>query len=404
MKTRIAWVFGLLLLTAACGGGAGTDSSLPTVVLKGGGSTPAPSTAVSGGGVTASGSVVAAQEAQLAFTVSGRIDTITVAVGDKVAAGQVLARMAGGEALKAAVSAADLDVLTAQLALDDLMADSSWRMALAQAQSDLASAQDELRKADYNRTVNQPGYRASALTIEAAEARLILAKQALDRAKRTYDHNADRDSDDPKRASALADYENAQSAYNSALRTVNWYKGQPTDLQQSQLDAAVDLAQAKVDAAQQRVADLQNGPDPDQVALLTGRLTTAQDQAAAARAQLGGLELKAAFTGTLGKVLVHPGEWVAAGQGVLVMADLDHLRVQTTDLSERDLPAIRVGQSARVSIKALNTTADGTVIAISPLADTLGGDVVYQTTLDLTSIPEGLKPGMSVDVEFLGGS
>lgn len=403
MKTRIAWVLSLLLFAAACGGGAGTDSSLPTVVLEGGGSTPAPSTAVSGSGVTASGTVVAAQEAQLAFAVSGRVLFITVAVGDKVAAGQVLARMSGGEALKAAVSAANLDVLTAQQALDDLMADASWRTALAQAQSDLASAQDELRKADYNRTVNQPGYRASALTLEAAEARLILAKQALDRAKRTYDHNADRDSDDPKRASALADYESAQSAYNSALRTVNWYKGQPTELEQSQLDAAVDLAQARVIEAQERVADLHDGPDTDEVDLLISRLTAAQDQAAAARAQLDGLELKAAFTGTVGKVLVHAGEWVAAGQGVLVMADLDHLRVQTTDLSERDLPAIHVGQSARVSIKALNTTADGAVVAISPLADTLGGDVVYQTTLDLTSVPDGLKPGMSVDVEFLGG-
>jgi hypothetical protein len=40
------------------------------------------------------------------------------------------------------------------------------------------------------------------------------------------------------------------------------------------------------------------------------------------------------------------------------------------------------------------------VIAISPLADTLGGDVVYQTTIDLDTIPEGLRPGMSVEVQF----
>jgi len=40
------------------------------------------------------------------------------------------------------------------------------------------------------------------------------------------------------------------------------------------------------------------------------------------------------------------------------------------------------------------------VSEISPLADTLGGDVVYQATIDLDSIPEGLRSGMSVEVRF----
>jgi multidrug resistance efflux pump len=244
---------------------------------------------------------------------------------------------------------------------------------------------------------------SSDLTIEGADAKLTLAKEALDRAKRAYDHYANESSDDPRRAAALAAWVNAQNDYNSALRTVNWYKGHPTDLQQSQYDAAVAIAQAKVDKAQQRVDKMQNGPDPDKVALLTSQLTSAQDQAASARADLEGLELKAPFTGTVGKIIAQAGDWVTAGQGVLVVADLGHLRIETTDLSERDVPTVHVGQSASVNIKALNTNAEATVRAISPLADTLGGDVVYQTTLDLVSIPDGLKPGMSVDVQFLGG-
>ena len=32
--------------------------------------------------------------------------------------------------------------------------------------------------------------------------------------------------------------------------------------------------------------------------------------------------------------------------------------------------------------------------------DTLGGDVVYQTTIDLDTQPAALRPGMSVDVTF----
>lgn len=407
MNARVAWVIIPAMLLTGCSGSAGANQALPTVVLPSNGAAPSQasdgSPAIPAGSVTASGVIVPAQEAQLAFAVGGQIDEVVVAVGDEVRAGQVLARLSGGEPLKAAVSEADLNLLKAQQALDDFMSDPNWELALAEAQSDLAAAKDELRTADYNRTVNQPGYRASALTIESAEAKLVLAKEALDNAKSSYDHYADHPSDDPRRAAALTAYSNAQTAYNSALRTVNWYKGHPTDLQQSQFDAAVAVAQAKVDQAQERVDKLQNGPDPDQAAVLKGQLTSAQDQVAAARAELAQLELKAPFDGNVGKILAHAGEWVSSGQAAVVIADLGHLRVETTDLSERDVPAVHVGQSASINIKALNTSAEATVREISPLADTLGGDVVYQTTLDLTSAPDGLKPGMSVDVQFLGG-
>ncbi len=407
MNARAAWVIVPALMLIGCSASSGGNQPLPTVVLESNGApqaqSPGASQGPAAGGVSASGVVIPAQAAQLAFAAAGQIDQVTVNVGDNVQAGQTLARLSGGEALQAAVSEADLSVLKAQQALDDFTSDPSWKMALAQAQSDLAAAKDELRVADYDRTVNQPGYRASTLTVESAEAKLVLAKEVLDRAKSDYDHHANDPSDDSRRAAALAAYSNAQAAYNSALRTVNWYKGQPTELQQSQLDAAVAVAQAKVDEAQQRVDKLQNGPDPDQAALLRGQLASAQDQAAAARAQLDQLVLKAPFAGTVGKLLARAGEWVSPGQGVMTIADLGHMRVETTDLSERDVPAVHVGQSATVSFKALSTTAQATVREISPLADTLGGDVVYQTTLELTTVPDGLRPGMSVDVQFLGG-
>jgi hypothetical protein len=41
-------------------------------------------------------------------------------------------------------------------------------------------------------------------------------------------------------------------------------------------------------------------------------------------------------------------------------------------------------------------------VAIAPLADTLGGDVVYKITIDLDAPPAGLRAGMSVEVQFGG--
>ena len=76
------------------------------------------------------------------------------------------------------------------------------------------------------------------------------------------------------------------------------------------------------------------------------------------------------------------------------------MHVETTDLSERDIPNVKLGQAATVSVKALNQDVAGKVTAISPLSDTLGGDVVYKVTILLDKFPANLLSGMSVDVRF----
>ena len=97
------------------------------------------------------------------------------------------------------------------------------------------------------------------------------------------------------------------------------------------------------------------------------------------------------------------GDYVLPGQVILVLSDVSHLHVETTDLSERDVPQVKLGQAATVSIKALNQQVAGKVSAISPLADSLGGDVVYKTTILLDKLPANIRAGMSVDVQFTTG-
>lgn len=77
--------------------------------------------------------------------------------------------------------------------------------------------------------------------------------------------------------------------------------------------------------------------------------------------------------------------------------------METTDLSERDVPTVKVGQEVTVSIKSLHQDVKGTVSAISPVSDTLGGDVVYMVNIILSDLPTGLRSGMSVDVQFNPG-
>jgi multidrug resistance efflux pump len=113
--------------------------------------------------------------------------------------------------------------------------------------------------------------------------------------------------------------------------------------------------------------------------------------------------LVAPFSGEVASVATSVGDYVSPGQIILVISDANHMHIETTDLSERDIPSVKIGQTATVTIKALNQDVAGKVTVISPLADTLGGDQVYKVTILLDKFPANLLSGMSVDVRFNTG-
>lgn len=119
-----------------------------------------------------------------------------------------------------------------------------------------------------------------------------------------------------------------------------------------------------------------------------------------AQAELTQTQLVAPFAGTVTAVRAQPGEVMGAGQVVIVLAQLDSLKIETTDLSERNVAALKPGQPAIVYVEALDLELPGVVSAISPVAGTLGGDVVFQVTVQLQEQPADLRWGMSADVEI----
>jgi len=119
-----------------------------------------------------------------------------------------------------------------------------------------------------------------------------------------------------------------------------------------------------------------------------------------ASAELAQATLTAPFAGTVVDVAVIPGELVQVNQVVLVLAGLNSLQITTTDLSERDIARVKIGQTANVYIEALDMTITGKVIRMSPISKTVGGDVVYPVTIMLDEQPNGLLWGMSAEVEI----
>jgi len=108
--------------------------------------------------------------------------------------------------------------------------------------------------------------------------------------------------------------------------------------------------------------------------------------------------LTAPFDGTVASLDIAPGEFVQSDQIVVTLATLNTLQVETTDLSERDIIRVKIDDSATITVDALNEQFEGKVIGISPVANTLGGDVVYEVTIAFIEQPEGLLGGMSAEV------
>jgi len=379
------------------------------------------------GPLQASGTVEAVQ-VNVASEVSGRVEAVLVDEGESVQAGDVMLRLdnrlleaqrelalAGGQA---AVAAAELELLNAQQGLDALHEDTA--LAASQAELTLANARDALGDAERLNTYQQKGNRATTETLDGAKAALTLAEHALDRAEAAYNRVGTLPADNPTRASARASLEAARRQRDAAQASLNWYRGEPSDIDQAILDAKVSLAQAQLDEAQRNFEDLHPGPDPDLLDQAKARLTLAQARLAAARAQakvdaetldlqLGKLLVRAPLGGVILARSIEPGEVLLAGAQALSIGQLDRLTI-TVFLPEDRYGQINLGDHVRVSADAFpDESFDAVVTRISDQAEFTPRNVqteegrrttVFAVEVTVAEAEGKLKPGMPVDVAF----
>jgi multidrug resistance efflux pump len=196
-----------------------------------------------------------------------------------------------------------------------------------------------------------------------------------------------------------------------AVAEANYLTAQATLLQaERDLERVLDgpeigdvaVLDAQIDKGFRDYQTYSAGPDPDDVALAEARVANAEAQVAAARETLDDLELTSPFDGVISDVYINTSEWVPAGSPVLLIADLENLQVETTDLGEIDVAKIIEGDTAIVTFDALpDLTLEGTVIKIAPKAAE-GSGVNYPVMLELNEIPPELRWGMTafVDIEL----
>jgi len=374
------------IFLAACGPKE-TPTPIPTVALD-----PAESATgsqFSNGAVVASGYVTAENKANLGFVAGGRIAIVNVQEGDKVKAGQILAELD--------TTGLQIDLNKAQNNLAELTSPG----AIAIAEQDLAQANKKVKdtKDDFD-ALEYP--RATDTRIDNTQAAIDLANKRLTLARDRWHQVARLEQGDERRAAALLEITNAQIALDDLNAKITWYTNKPDAIDAAIITADYDAAVAHADEAKWLVAELKGESVPAEA---TGpglnQLRSARNLVESLKSQIANNQIKSPFDGTVAKADAHIGEIVNPDTPLFIVSNEEKLIVETTDLSEKDVSQVSVGQKVSIYVKALQTNADGTVISISPVADMLGGDVVYRTRISFDELPEGVLSGMSVDVNYI---
>jgi RND family efflux transporter MFP subunit len=181
--------------------------------------------------------------------------------------------------------------------------------------------------------------------------------------------------DSVKKGAVLATADSAAAV--RALRTAQASLASAHDRLNADLgNTNATLAQIASDRA--NVADLQAQVDDAQ---------TAVDQAT----------LKAPADGIVTAVNVVTGFDAPSGAAIELAGG--GLQVEAS-FTETDVPSLKSGQPATVTITSLGATAEGTVTLVEPIANSSGNSsvVTYTAQVTLTNPPAAARPGMSVSV------
>jgi multidrug resistance efflux pump len=446
LRKRILILFALL----AVGG-------LATWYFIGGGS------AASAAALQASGTVEA-MDVALAPELSGRVAEVMAEKGQAVKAGEPLFRLDGemlqaqrrraaaaleaaqanqataetglpsAEAarkiaqvgLEAAQAAAEAERLPVQKALDDLTVNAA--AARGEAARNVAAANRAIRDAVYM----LDNYTVSSLQADLTPTEGIsLTKKLLDEARAAFEPYRNASESNARREELKDALDQAQSEYDSAVRRI-------------ELVAALEAAQSRLRKAEDDLSKLQDGPNPQDVAILEARLAAIdavprQAQAALEAAQVGveaarsrleaakatvaqaqaeldlidvqirKLTVVSPIDGVVLARNVEAGEVVQVGAPVMIVGRLSQLKI-TVYLPEDRYGEITLGQAVRVTVDSFpGQEFPATVVYIADQAEftprnvqTVEGrrNTVFAIELSIENADGKLKPGMPADVNF----
>lgn len=361
--------------------------------------------------VTATGNVAAATSLSLNFQAGGVVTSIAVKPGDQVAPGQELARIDDTQT-QAALASAQASLNAAQANLASVQQPVTPAIA-AQNQAALVSSEQQVTSAQTSLTDSEQSASVDAVGLQNS------LNQAV--AQRDRDEATCAASNPPPTCPTTLAQDN--NAVTNALQQQT--SGRLKDEQ------AIHQAQNGLAGAQAGLASTQASNNakavstPSQVAGAQSQVTQAQAGLLTAQKNEADTFLKAPVVGTIVAVNGVVGQTVSGGgtsgssgtsstgssassassssssSPLITLTDLSTLQV-VAGFAEADAGKIQVGQPASISLNALPTQQIAGQVSYVQVTSTVVSNVVtYNVTVNLTSPPAGVKPGMTANVSVV---
>lgn len=273
----------------------------------------------------------------------------------------------------------------------------------------LRDAQGNSSKNKLNDTQRQQYYDAYV----QAQATMQAAEYALQQAQTQYD--AARQSEVTGIALAEAQLNEAQANLEYLLADAKPDQVAAAEAQIAQAQAALDklrgseragqiaAAEANLRLAQANLAETTAETRAVDLDLALARIQSAEVQVRQAEHQLSKASLLAPFAGTIGELNLDLGEQVSNLSGpAVLLADTSLWKIETDNLTERDVVRFEVGSAAKLSFEAIpDLVLDGKVQAIKPLGTDKYGDITYTVTIIPNQWDERLRWLMSATVTIV---
>jgi HlyD family secretion protein len=299
---------------------------------------------------------VEATEVHVAATVGGRILELRVDEGDRVAAGETLAR---------------LDTVDAELGL-------------ARARAERAQAEAQLRL--LRAGARPEDIRQAEAQLEAAESELVAADAELEAAEA-----------DVERFEALL-------AANSGSRKQRDDAVARRDVAKARAQGARD----RVRAARESLLRLRAGARREEIDAAEARVAAADAQIAVWQKAIADATVAAPIGGVITEKVADEGEIVQPRAPLAIIADLDRAWANVY-VDEPVVPRLRVGQPATIFTDAGGEGLAGTISAIASRAEFTPRNVqtaedrsklVYRVKVSVDNREGILKVGMPVEAEL----
>jgi HlyD family secretion protein len=357
------------------------------------------------------GTLTASDEVNLAFKTGGQITKIAVKVGDKVKAGDVLANVDDTNA--------QIALKQAKRSLLELTSTS----AIANAQTAIATATKDLQDAQSHLAyVISPSVYNAEILVTAKEQAVKDAQVTLDASPSSADLQAKLKTAKDELASANEKLKRAQYNYTVSYVPATFTTTDCTGFGPSRsckdniytpTDATILEARAGVTAAQAALTEAQylynalTGADVPEDATgsgLTG-LENAKLAVESAKVGLDGTTIVTPISGTVMSIDSQVGDTIGSGTAVITVADLSRPYLEVF-LDATDWGNISVGYEADVTFDILpDKTFVGKVTQVDPGLYTSGNNTVVRALVSLDNADSSLNLplGTSASVDVIGG-